>query len=138
METFLTVIHWFVAIALVVLVLIQAGSADMGTAFGGGGSSSLMGAGGGESFKRKLTAGFAVVFFITSFTLSYLVKNSTGSVIENDGAAKPAEVKKEEAPKAEVPAAAEEAAAKPAEGAAPAAAPESGAAAPEAPAAPAK
>ncbi len=137
METFLTVIHWFVAVSLVVLVLLQAGSADMGTAFGGGGSSSLMGAGGGESFKRKLTAGFAVVFFITSFTLSYLVKNSTGSVIEADGAAKPAEVKKDEAPKAEAPAAAGEASA-PAEAAAPAAAPESGAAAPEAPAAPAK
>lgn len=104
MEAFLTVIHWFVAIALIVLVLIQAGSSDMGTALGGGGgSSSLMGAGGGESFKRKLTAGFAIVFFIVSFSLSYFFRGTGGSVIGEDGPAPAVEAQK--AP--EVPAAPE-------------------------------
>lgn len=69
----LVAIHVTVSIALIVIVLLQAGKgADLGATFGTGGSQSLFGAGGGTSFLGKLTAGAAIIFMITSLSLAYL------------------------------------------------------------------
>jgi preprotein translocase subunit SecG len=66
--------HIVVAIALVVLVLLQQGKgADAGAAFGSGVSSStLFGARGASSFLGRATAILAGAFFLTSLTLAYI------------------------------------------------------------------
>ncbi len=80
---FLVAIHIIVSVALIVIVLLQAGKgADLGATFGTGGSQSLFGAGGGTSFLGKLTAGAAVIFMITSLSLAYLYgKGASSSVM---------------------------------------------------------
>src|SRR5437016_14655151 len=56
------------------LVLLQHGKgADVGAAFGSGASGSLFGASGSANFLSRTTAILAVVFFLTTFVLAYLV-----------------------------------------------------------------
>ena len=83
MYGFLITIHVIVSIALIVIVLLQAGKgADLGATFGTGGSQSLFGAGGGSSFLGKLTAGAAVIFMVTCLSLAYLSsKPGTSSIM---------------------------------------------------------
>lgn len=70
-------IHLVVAAALVVLVLLQHGKgADAGAAFGGGTSASLFGAAGGATFLSRTTAILAVLFFLTSLTMTYLASKT--------------------------------------------------------------
>jgi len=79
---FLITIHLLVSIALIVIVLLQAGKgADLGATFGTGASQSLFGAGGGGSFLGKLTAGAAIVFMLTSLSLAMLSGKSGSSSI---------------------------------------------------------
>ncbi|MGQ3888345.1 preprotein translocase subunit SecG [Legionella sp. CNM-1927-20] len=74
MYQLILMIHVLVAIALIGLVLIQHGKgADIGAAFGSGASNTVFGSQGTGSFLFKLTGGLALIFFITSLTLSYLV-----------------------------------------------------------------
>ena len=62
-----------VAVALVVMVLLQQGKgADMGASFGSGASGSLFGASGSANFLSRTTAILATIFFITSLLLTYL------------------------------------------------------------------
>lgn len=64
-------IHVLVAIAIVVLVLLQQGKgADMGAAFGG--SQTVFGAQGSANFLSRTTAVLATVFFCTSLSLAYI------------------------------------------------------------------
>lgn len=86
---FLVVVHIAVSIALIVIVLLQAGKgADLGATFGTGASQSLFGAGGGTSFLGKLTAGAAIVFMITSLSLAYLSgKGGTATIMPAKGPA---------------------------------------------------
>jgi preprotein translocase subunit SecG len=81
----LLTIHIIVSIALIVIVLLQAGKgADIGATFGTGASQSLFGASGGSNFLGKLTASAAVIFMLTSLSLAYLSgKPSTSSVMRN-------------------------------------------------------
>ena len=68
-----TVVHLVVAIAIVVLVLLQQGKgADMGAAFGGGSSNSVFGSRGSATFLSRVTGSLAAVFFITGLTLAYI------------------------------------------------------------------
>ena len=68
-----TVVHLVVAIAIVVLVLLQQGKgADMGAAFGGGSSNSVFGSRGSATFLSRVTGGLAAVFFITGLSLAYI------------------------------------------------------------------
>jgi len=70
-----------VALCIIGLVLLQHGKgADVGAAFGGGSSGSLFGATGSANFLSRTTAVLAVVFFLTTFVLAYLVthKPKTG------------------------------------------------------------
>jgi preprotein translocase subunit SecG len=65
-------LHVLVAIAIVVLVLVQHGKgADMGAAFGTGSAGSLFGSSGAANFLSRSTAVCATVFFLTSLGLTY-------------------------------------------------------------------
>lgn len=66
-------IHVVLAIALIVLVLIQHGKgADIGAAFGAGASGTVFGSQGSGSFLMKVTVALAAGFFATSLTLGYI------------------------------------------------------------------
>ncbi|HVN77859.1 MAG TPA: preprotein translocase subunit SecG [Terriglobia bacterium] len=82
MTILLTIIHVFVCLVLILVVLLQSGkSADLAGAFGGAGSQTAFGARGTATFLSKLTTGAAVVFMITSLTLSIYRSKGTGSSI---------------------------------------------------------
>lgn len=85
MFALLLTLHITVCIALIVIVLLQAGKgADLGATFGTGASQSLFGASGGGSFLGKLTASAAIIFMLTSLSLAYLSgKPSTSSVMSS-------------------------------------------------------
>jgi len=76
--TFLTVLHVFVCIFLMLVVLLQAGrGGGIGLAFGGsGGSQSVFGSSGGANFLTRLTAVCAIVFFTNSLALAYMSSQS--------------------------------------------------------------
>ncbi|MHB1397354.1 MAG: preprotein translocase subunit SecG [Trichloromonadaceae bacterium] len=72
MTAILIALHVLVCIALIVVVLLQAGKgAEMGVSFGGGGSNTVFGAAGGRDFMSKVTAAAAIIFMLTSLTLAY-------------------------------------------------------------------
>jgi len=66
------IFHVLIAIALIVLVLMQQGKgAQMGAAFGSGASQTVFGSQGSGSFLVKVTAMLAGLFFLTSLGLGY-------------------------------------------------------------------
>jgi preprotein translocase subunit SecG len=72
--TLILVVDVIVALCIIGLVLLQHGKgADVGAAFGSGASGSLFGASGSANFLSRTTAVLAVVFFLTTFVLAYLV-----------------------------------------------------------------
>jgi preprotein translocase subunit SecG len=74
--TLILIVDVIVALCIIGLVLLQHGKgADVGAAFGGGSSGSLFGATGSANFLSRTTAVLAVIFFITTFALAYLVTN---------------------------------------------------------------
>jgi len=86
MATFILIIHLIVCFFLITIVLIQGGKgAELGAAFGGS-SQTLFGARGAATFFSKLTTTAAVIFMLTSFTLS-LVTSRGGSVVKKVPAA---------------------------------------------------
>lgn len=83
MHIFLTILHISVCVILVLVVLLQAGKgANMGAAFGGS-SQTVFGSSGAGSFLGKLTTFVAVVFMLTSLTLSYFSVSKGSSVMDN-------------------------------------------------------
>ena len=75
MHQILLVVQILVAVGLIGLVLIQHGKgADAGAAFGGGGAGSVFGSQGPASLFTRLTAVFALVFFVNSIALAYIAK----------------------------------------------------------------
>jgi preprotein translocase subunit SecG len=82
MEALILVLHVLAAIAIIALVLLQQGKgADAGASFGGGGASqTVFGSQGGSSFFGKMTAFFALVFFLTSFGLAFYASQQAKSV----------------------------------------------------------
>jgi preprotein translocase subunit SecG len=85
--TLILVIDVIVALCIIGLVLLQHGKgADVGAAFGSGASGSLFGASGSANFLSRTTAILAVVFFLTTFVLAYLVTHkprASGGVIDS-------------------------------------------------------
>ena len=76
--TLLIILHLLVCFVLILIVLLQAGKgANMGAAFGGS-SQTVFGSSGAGTFLGKLTAGVAIVFMLTSLTLTYMA-NHRGS-----------------------------------------------------------
>ncbi len=74
MQQLLTILHILVAICVIALVLIQHGKgADIGANFGSGASQTVFGSQGSTPFLVKLTGILALVFFITSAVLSFVV-----------------------------------------------------------------
>ncbi len=81
-EPFILTLHFLICIFMVIVILLQAGKgADMGAAFGAGGSQSLFGARGASTLLSKITTVAALMFLVTSLTLSTISKNRlTGGV----------------------------------------------------------
>ena len=77
-------IHVLVCFFLVVVVLLQSGkSADVAAAFGGMGSQTAFGPRGAATILTKATTWSAVIFLITSVTLSVMMsRRASGSVLE--------------------------------------------------------
>src|SRR6476661_3342668 len=89
MTILLTIVHVIVCLLLILIVLLQSGKgADLAGAFGGGGSQTAFGARGTATFLSKLTTGAAVVFMLTSFSLSLFSSRQKGSSVM-EGAKKP-------------------------------------------------
>ena len=73
MYGFLVFVHIIVCVGLILVVLFQAGKgAGLGNLFGGGGGDQLFSAPSGSAFIRKLTTGMAVVFVLTSLSLTLI------------------------------------------------------------------
>lgn len=103
MYTFVTILHIFSSLVLVLVVLLQAGKgANMGAAFGGS-SQTVFGSSGAGTFLGKMTASVAIIFMITSLTLTYNASRKGSSLFEHT----PAPVTKQAipAPNAAIPAA---------------------------------
>ena len=84
MYVLLVIIHVVNCLVMVGAVLLQSGKgADMGAAFGGS-SQTVFGARGAATFLSKVTVGAAILFFVTSLSLSILTRArlSTASVID--------------------------------------------------------
>jgi preprotein translocase subunit SecG len=72
MKAFLVVLHVLVSLFLILFVLLQPGArGGVGAAFGGAGGQTVFGGRGANTFLAKLTAAAAVIFMLTSITLSY-------------------------------------------------------------------
>jgi len=72
MTTVIIGIHIIVCIALILIVLLQTGKgASMGAAFGGS-TQTVFGATGSAGFFEKMTTAVAVIFMLTSLTLTYM------------------------------------------------------------------
>jgi preprotein translocase subunit SecG len=86
----LVVLHVMVAVALILIVLLQAGKgAGIGAAFGGA-SQTVFGPRGPGNFLSKLTTAAAGIFMITSLVLAiFSSQHGGGSVILSTPAAKP-------------------------------------------------
>ena len=85
MRTFLYTLHIITCISLVIVVLIQRGKgADMGAMLGGGGSQTVFGARGAGNFLTKITTSAAILFMVTSLTLSYFATQDSKSTIFDD------------------------------------------------------
>lgn len=83
MHTFLTSLHIFVGLFLILVVLLQAGKgAAMGASLGGAGSQAMFGSSGSGNFLTKLTTIAAIIFMATSLSLSVITnKKDKDSVI---------------------------------------------------------
>lgn len=89
MTAFLVVLHVLVSLFLILFVLLQPGArGGVGAAFGGAGGQTVFGGRGANTFLAKLTAAAAVIFMLTSITLSFF-GSSSSSVMAGRG--KPAD-----------------------------------------------
>ena len=81
MTTVIIVIHVVVCLALISIVLLQHGKgAGIGAAFGGS-SQTVFGSSGAAPFLAKLTAVAAVLFMLTSLSLTFLSRQQEVSVM---------------------------------------------------------
>lgn len=74
-----TVIHVIVCLFLIAVVLLQSGkSGDLAAAFGGQGSQTAFGPRGAATALTKATTWSAIIFMVTSITLSIFAARKTG------------------------------------------------------------
>src|SRR5215471_18232933 len=85
--TLLTIVHVLVCLFLIVVVLLQSGkAADLAGAFGGMGSQTAFGPRGSATLLSKATTISAVLFMVTSLSLSIMATRNAGlgtSVLES-------------------------------------------------------
>src|SRR5499433_4627904 len=93
------VIHVFACGFLILVVLLQTGKgADMGAVFGGS-SQTLFGSSGAGNFLTKLTSATAIIFMLTSLSLTYgAAKRTTRSIFDSAPKSAPAPTPAEEVP----------------------------------------
>jgi preprotein translocase subunit SecG len=78
----LSIIHLLVTLGLILIVLLQSGKgADIGAAFGGGSSQTVFGGRGAATFLSKLTSALAILFMLTSLTLTILASQRRTSTV---------------------------------------------------------
>src|SRR3984893_2322965 len=78
--TLLTIVHVLVCLFLIVVVLLQSGkAADLAGAFGGMGSQTAFGPRGSATLLSKATTASAVLFMVTSLSLSILATRRAGT-----------------------------------------------------------
>ena len=84
----LTTLHVLMCLAIIAIVLLQAGKgADIGSAFGGAGSQAVFGSMGTPTVLGKITGAIAIVFTITSFTLALFGGGRSSSVVREPASA---------------------------------------------------
>jgi preprotein translocase subunit SecG len=84
-------IHVIVCVFLILVVLLQQGkSADLAGAFGGQGSQTAFGPRGAANLLTRLTTWSAIVFMLTSITLTIMMARSGGSHSVLEGTKAPA------------------------------------------------
>jgi len=82
MTTFLVILHVIVCLAVVLVVLLQAGKgADIGATFGSGGSQTIFGSRGAGTFLTKITAIAGTIFMLTSLALAIMSSHGTKASI---------------------------------------------------------
>ena len=85
LQVLITIVHVIVCAVLIVVVLLQHGkSADIAATFGGMGSQTAFGPRGTATALSRLTTWCAIIFMLTSITLTmYATRNHPSSVMEN-------------------------------------------------------
>jgi len=92
----LMTLHVLVCFVLVIVIMLQSGNAaDLAGAFGGAGSQTAFGPRGAATFLSRATTWCAIVFMMTSLTLSVRRaptggSSSTGSILEETQSSAPA------------------------------------------------
>jgi preprotein translocase subunit SecG len=90
----LVTLHVMVCFVLIIVIMLQSGNAaDLAGAFGGAGSQTAFGPRGAATFLSRATTWCAIVFMMTSLTLSFkraTPQTSTGSVLEQTSQPAPA------------------------------------------------
>jgi preprotein translocase subunit SecG len=100
MIIFLTIVHVFVCLFLIIVVLLQSGkAADLAGAFGGMGSQATFGPRGTATLLSKLTTIAAASFMVTSLVLSIMATRGSGVGSSVTDRLKPTAEKKADAPK---------------------------------------
>jgi len=84
--TVIVVLHIVVCIALILIVLLQAGKgAEMGAAFGGA-SQTIFGSAGAMGFLSKLTTVAAIIFMVTSLLLTFSTTRKVSTIMKESPA----------------------------------------------------
>ena len=106
MVALITIVHIIVCFFIIIVVLLQSGSAgDISAAFGGMGSQTAFGPRGAASALGRATTWSAVIFMVTSIVLSIFVARRSGtpsSILSN---VKTSQTKSQPAAPAQEPAA---------------------------------
>jgi len=79
MVILITIVHIAVCLFLIIVVLLQSGqSGDIAAAFGGMGSQTAFGPRGAATILSKATTWSAIIFMVTSITLSVVASRRSG------------------------------------------------------------
>jgi len=80
MVILITIVHIAVCLFLIIVVLLQSGkSGDIAAAFGGMGSQTAFGPRGAATILSKATTWSAIIFMVTSITLSVFASRHSGT-----------------------------------------------------------
>jgi preprotein translocase subunit SecG len=97
MTILITIIHIIVCLFLIAVVVLQSGkSGDLAAAFGGQGSQTAFGPRGAASVLSRATTWSAIIFMLTSITLSIFAARRTGPTSVLSGV-KPSQTKSQSA-----------------------------------------
>lgn len=100
MVIFITIVHIIVSLFLIAVVLLQSGqSGDIAAAFGGMGSQTAFGPRGAATVLTKATTWAAVIFMLTSITLSiFASRRPSSSSVLGGVKSQPAQTQPQKAP----------------------------------------